>query len=756
MNSENKTFEEIMHDINNLTIDNYEETVKSMVRHINDEERNELYNAFITEIKYNLINNEIYNDEELLRENIETIKNDLIELDPSIENILIENNFNLESIYEERNSIYNSEDITEKSIKELSEKEVEENNDSNYEIANIGSLESTNSENNIEESKEIEKIEARIKTLSRKYINLFKKEMLLFELNEKVDNIKSMIENEKKNLTISDEEIQNITKESISLFEKELEEIEKDIKTIQENYDKLSTKDINLIIQANDINYDVFKESIKTSMGKGEILNYEAYKLSLERNALEEEFSNIIAKVDEKVYDKYQKDTPNVISLFENISDEQLEDELEILKSEKKEMWSAEDESISNKINKTNEGKSALEVLSEIDNISDKISIIETILKIRELNKKIDNIINSQANELTELNNLKFTRNTYYEILNDAVSHFENAEKQDLDNNINEFLNNHRRIEKINWYENSEKLKKELIDEIKNNRKSEQLFVEKTEKNSKLWLKALAATAGFASGLAMSCVPGVGTIRMGISAAKLAGSAINLWTKKHPNGKIAKVKNNVNDKLNSKFPRIMETANKMREKLKETPLNCFVNGVAAGYITGNIVQSITGKTVFENLKNMFEREEIAGPILPPDEPIITPEQTPDVEVDVPEQTPVVGDPSINEPIKPEPLPGIEDVPSINEEIMEKFIPKDGQVYDLSALEEGLISSDATSSVNLMQSLGKEVVFDQAVQLPDGKIMWHFKQLNGAGYAWFNSTDVQELMSKASDVVSKTM
>lgn len=756
MNSENKTFEEIMHNINNLTIDNYEETVKSMVRHINDEERNELYNAFITEIKYNLVNNEIYNDKELLQENIETIKNDLIELDPSIENVLIENNFNLESIYEERNSIYNNENITEKSIKESSEEEVKENNDSNYEIANIGSLKSTNSENNIEEPKEIEKIEAKIKTLSRKYIDLFKKEMLLFELNEKIDNIKSMIENEKENLTISDEEIQNITRERISLFEKEIEEIENNIKVIQENYDELSTKDINLIIQANDINYNAFKESIKASMSKGEILNYEAYKLSLERNELEEELSNIIVKVDEKVYDKYQKDTPNVISLFENISDEQLEDELEILKSEKKEMWSAEDESISNNINKINEDKSALEVLSEIDNISDKISIIETILKIRGLNKKIDNIINSQANELTELNNLKFTRNTYYEILNDAVSHFENAEKQDLDNNINEFLNNHRRIEKINWYENSEKLKKELIDEIKNNRKSEQLFVEKTEKNSKLWLKALAATAGFASGLAMSCVPGVGTIRMGISVAKLAGSAINVWTKKHPNGKIAKVKNNVNDKLNSKFPRIMETVNKMREKLKETPLNCFINGVSTGYITGNIIEMLTGETVFENIKNMFEREEIAGPILPPDEPIITPEQTPDVEVDVPDNTPIVNDPSINEPIKPEPLPGIEDVPSINEDMIEAFLPKEGEVYDLSALAEGLVSSDATSSVNLMQSLGKEVVFDQAVQLPDGTIMWHFKQINGAGYAWFNSTDVQELMSKASNVVSKTM
>lgn len=756
MKSENKTFEEIMHNINNLTYDNYEETIKSMVRHNDDDERKELYNAFITEMKYNLINNEIYEDEALLQENIETIKNDLLDFDPSIESVLIENNFNLEAIIEERSLIHNNESIPEETTDEIAEEEIKESNDSNYENTNREDLEETNNENDIQEPKEIEIIQERIRILSRRYINIFKKEMLLFELNEKIDNIKSMIENEKENLLDTDEEIQSVTKERINLFEKEIEEIEKDVKNVQENYNELSNNDINLIIQTNEIDYDAFKESIKTSMGKGEILNYEAYKLSLERNELEEELSNIIEKVDQKVYDKYQKETPDVISLFENIKDEQLEDELDILKSEKTAMWSTEDESISDNINKNNENKSALEVLSEVDNISDKILIIETVLKIRALDKKIENIISGQVNELNQLNNLKFTRNTYYEIIKDAELCFENVEEKDLDENINEFLNNHRRIEKINSYENSEKLRKELIDEIKDNQKTEQLFVEKTEKNGKLWLKALAATAGFASGLAMSCVPGVGTIRMGISAAKLAGSAINLWTKKHPNGKIAKVKNNINDKLNDKFPRIMENANKMRAKLKQTPLNCFVNGVAAGYITGNIIEKLTGQTVFENIKNMFETEEVPGPILSPEEPIITPEPTLDVEVEVPEQTPIVNDPSINETIKPEPLPGIEDFPPINEDIIEAFIPKEGQVYDLSALAEGLVSSDATKSVGLMRSLGKEVVFDKAVQLPDGKIMWHFKQLNGAGYAWFNSTDVQEIMTKASDVVSKTM
>ena len=196
----------------------------------------------------------------------------------------------------------------------------------------------------------------------------------------------------------------------------------------------------------------------------------------------------------------------------------------------------------------------------------------------------------------------------------------------------------------------------------------------------------------------------------------------------------------------------MEASNKMREKLKETPLNCFVNGVAAGYFTGNIIEKLTGETLIGNIKNAFTPVENEVVQLNP-EPII-PDETPEIEV--PEQTPIVDNPNIDKPVTPTVKPEIGDIPQINEDVIEAFLPKEGAVYDLSALAEGLVSSDATSSVDLMQSLGKEVVFDKAVQLPDGKIMWHFKQLNGAGYAWFNSTDVQELMSKASEVVSKTM
>ena len=47
-----------------------------------------------------------------------------------------------------------------------------------------------------------------------------------------------------------------------------------------------------------------------------------------------------------------------------------------------------------------------------------------------------------------------------------------------------------------------------------------------------------------------------------------------------------------------------------------------------------------------------------------------------------------------------------------------------------------------------------VVFDKIKELPNGKIMWHFKRLNGAGYAWFDSEVVKEVLSKTTENVSR--
>lgn len=743
MNQENKTFEEIMHNITNLTSDNYEETVKDMVNYPNDEERKQLYEAFIKEVKSKMIDPSNYENEELLEENIENIRDVLIEFDPSISDVFVANNFDLDSIKAEINEAKSSEEYIEEENKESTEKATEEE---------------------IEEEREIKKIEERITELENNYINIYKKEMLLFKINENLNEAeKELITEIENNADEENEAIREINAQQIISIEENISNLRKELNNIKNNYEQLSSEEVLTIIAKNGIGIHELEENIRNSIENGEVLNYEAYCLKQERDKIEEELMNTLHKVDQKLYEKSEKDTPSASSIFENISDEQLSDELEILKEEKNQNWAAEDETVSHKLNTEHSNESAIDIFTKVEETTDKIAIIENVLNIRKIDSKIKEAINKTKLGLTELNNLKITRNAYYEIIDDSELNLRsNNKEKSMDENINEYLNNHHRINKINSYENSDKLRQELFDEIKEKQQIEQLFIERAEKNKKLWLKALAATAGFASGLAMSCVPGVGTIRMGISAAKLAGSAINIWTKKHPNGKIAKVKNNVNDKLNTKFPRIMATANKMREKLKQTPLNCFVNGVAAGYITGNIIESLTGETVFGNIKNMFDSEpnvgeiEIPEPNLPTEEPIVTPEPTPDVEIDVPEQTPIVNEPSINEPITPEPLPGIEDVPSINEDIIESFIPKEGEVYDLSSLAEGLTSSDATSSVDLYQSLGKEVVFDKAVQLPDGKIMWHFKQLNGAGYAWFDSADVQELMSKTSDVVTKTL
>ena len=124
-----------------------------------------------------------------------------------------------------------------------------------------------------------------------------------------------------------------------------------------------------------------------------------------------------------------------------------------------------------------------------------------------------------------------------------------------------------------------------------------------------------------------------------------------------------------------------------------------------------------------------------------------------------EETPVPEKPSLPEknslpekPSIPEQLPIIDEIPTVSEPI----IPKTGDVFDLSSITEGFTRADAPLPVDIMESLGKEVAFDKAVELPDGKIMWHFKRLNGAGYAWFDSEVVQEVLSKAQENISRSI
>lgn len=146
----------------------------------------------------------------------------------------------------------------------------------------------------------------------------------------------------------------------------------------------------------------------------------------------------------------------------------------------------------------------------------------------------------------------------------------------------------------------------------------------------------------------------------------------------------------------------------------------FVNGVSAGYITGNVIEMVTGKTVLENIKSTLKPEETV---------IETPSQN-------------FNQSGSSEPSAPE---ATTQVPT---DIPADLTPVQGQTYDLSEIAKGYVASGNKDAVNLITSAGKDAVFDRAVTASDGSIWYHFKQANGLGYAWFPKDVVEEVIGKS--------
>lgn len=386
---------------------------------------------------------------------------------------------------------------------------------------------------------------------------------------------------------------------------------------------------------------------------------------------------------------------------------------------------------IEQNVKKTN---NELNLLAEYTDKSKVENIISIYNELSVLNKEKKSLSNVDALK-AEKAKLEEIKNAYEKILNDVTSTLNTDEFKALSDDeknakIKEAIDNHPEATKLNGYEKADKLKSELqkdaFDKLKSlqrNNAPEPETPAVTENQIKLWQKALAAAGGFVLGLGMSCVPGVGTIRMGIATTKLVVSGINFISNKLPDGPIAKVTGKISEmkeKMLEKHPKIAAGIEKINALLKDPRVQCAINGVAAGYLTGNIVEMITGKTVTENFKTLIEKQKGINSV---DQ--VLPAETL-ANQDLGEAAKVV-----------EPTSDVMIPTSIN--------PVQGEVFDLSSIQTGLVSSTSTNQVNLMTGVAKNAVFDRAVTLDDGTVMWHFKQANGLGYAWFKADDVKNAL-----------
>lgn len=317
-------------------------------------------------------------------------------------------------------------------------------------------------------------------------------------------------------------------------------------------------------------------------------------------------------------------------------------------------------------------------------------------------------------------------KEAYEEIVRQGIGKFSNTEF--TDNEVADFVNNHPLISKFAGPDEAQIKENIKNDILKYCKKYEPEIPEDDEEEKKDWKALLGSvaifTGGFATGLALSCVPGVGTIRMAMATAKLGVSAVNFVSEKLGHGKIINISQKIEQLKNSKFakkhPKIAAGVDKAYEVLTSKEFNLFVNGVSAGYITGNVIEMVTGKTVLENIKSTIKPEETV---------IDTPSQNFDQS-------------GSSEPSAPE------TTPQVPADIPVDLTPVQGQTYDLSEIAKGYVASGNKDAVNLITSAGKDAVFDRAVTAGDGQIWYHFKQANGLGYAWFPKDVVEEVIEKS--------
>lgn len=408
-----------------------------------------------------------------------------------------------------------------------------------------------------------------------------------------------------------------------------------------------------------------------------------------------EQMAELRKELDELESEQEKRKNKKAYNSLSNMSAEDLRRRLEELRKKKKgsNTKTGNEQVIAEKEQVIAEKKAKLAELqgkrAAIDEIDSKLAELENLKKDR-----------------IELDDLRAIKTAYKKIRDAGIKQFkDNEENEDLENNIIDFVNNHEqaKIFEEKNYENKDKLKKELAKDIYDQIRTR--TPEKTEENKKAWLKWVTGAAGFALGfVAANSVPGIGTIRMGIAGAKLFGSAVNSWTKNHPNGKIVKIVNPIKEKFNESW--LGKATAKMRDFLNKPEVKWAINGFSAGYLAGNLWETIKPDKLAE---------------LPPETPEITPEVTPEVI----------------------PTPTIPDV------------PEPGAVLDLSKLKVGRVSSDAMKMVGLKTDVAKEVIFDKIKILPDGTEMWHFKQMNDLGYAWFSKDEVMAVLGEQAKAIAES-
>lgn len=339
-----------------------------------------------------------------------------------------------------------------------------------------------------------------------------------------------------------------------------------------------------------------------------------------------------------------------------------------------------------------------------------------------------------------------------YDMANDIINNLNTLKAKAIENfqgkeftseDIKKFLEAQEEFKVLKDNPDKDKIEDLLVNEVTNACKKQKAT--NPRKDLKAFAKAAAVVAsGFATGMVLSCVPGVGQVRMLAAGLKLAGNVIdkgiNIYNSKHQDKKPIRTISQVLDAgINNLPPKIQNGLKFIKEKLSNKNVNLFINGVSAGYITGNVVELVTGKTVLQNIGDKFKSANA------------TPESIAQASGTSSSGT-GNGASSSNSSGA-----ASSSTQSKTPKVPELNIPTDaitslniGEVYDLSNIPQGYIASGSEKAVNLITQAGKKAILDKTVTV-NGKVWCSFLQPDGKGYAWIPEDVVKSLGKVATEV-----
>lgn len=394
---------------------------------------------------------------------------------------------------------------------------------------------------------------------------------------------------------------------------------------------------------------------------------------------------------------------------------------------------------------------SNLEGISEIKKIETYIHFYEDELDKGE-NTEIE--IQNMKAELDKLKDIYQSYISAFEDISNSISKaiakeksFENLNSKGKERKVNQLidgnLNLYDAVKNFDHWDNPEQLKMDLKNDIYKeilDPKKEKGIVKNNGKDINKWQKALIGSLGFVTGIglyvALKSHPVLGAAatvytlgRTVYNASKLTCSISTKINKGNEPKIISKIKSIIPVK-------VQNIAKTVFEKPSNPYFRCFVNGLSLGYTTANIYQRFATPQP-DTTVTVVDDDKLTTPTVDTPTPDTTVTPTPVVteapKVSTPD--PVVATTSV--PSTPV-VPDVSNVtPSFNT----------GDVMDISNLEYGY-TGPGQHAVHLLNNRGVNAVFDKT-NVINGQTWVHFKQANGAGYAWFPKEEVEEMFANVS-------